>query len=130
MAFYTGKSGRVTVGATVYKVTRWSCNLQAQILDSTNSESAGYAESESGIVEGDVTVTFNFEVGTAPLSTLAFSPAGGFVTAVVLRVGTAAGPNLSGNVRWGGYDQGNEVRGLCPVTISGKFTGTITSSAM
>jgi hypothetical protein len=130
VAFYTGKSGRVTIGVTVYKVTDWSGDLEAQLLRTTNSESAGYEESESGIYSGEVVINCNFEVGTAPLSTLAFSPGGGNVTAVVLRVGTAAGPNFSGNIRWSRFRVDNQVEGLVPITIVGRFTGTITSSSM
>ena len=49
MSFFSGKSGKVTVGATTLKVQSWDIEPTTDLDDTTNSSSGGYYEGEPKI---------------------------------------------------------------------------------
>lgn len=130
MPFYTGKTGKVRTNpslTTPLKVTHWEGNLRWQLCESTNSESGGVEEFETGVLGGDVTIRGNVEIGTTPVSQVR---PGNDVVFLGVFLGSTAGPSIKGFLAVSDFTIGNEVRGLAPFTITGKFSGGVTTSLL
>lgn len=128
MAFYHGKDGKVRIGGSTLKVTRWFGDFKAQKHDITNSESGGFGEYMGGIVDCDpITIEGFWEVGTAPMTLLV---PGAVTASVVLYTGGLSGPNFAGSVFVESQRRGNETRGVTPFTINGCASGAFTTTNM
>ncbi len=61
MAFLAGKSGGVSVAAAVWKLSEWTADMQTELVEVTNFESAGYHENIAGITKAEITAKGPFD---------------------------------------------------------------------
>ena len=65
MPFYSGKSGSVSIAATVYPLSEWSMEVASEALDTTNFGSTGYQTNEAGITSATITASGPYS-GSSP----------------------------------------------------------------
>ena len=57
MAFYTGKTGTVSIATASQPLTDWSADFKSESIDVTNFSSSGYQENYAGISSADITAS-------------------------------------------------------------------------
>jgi len=120
MAFYSGKSGSVSVAGTPQPLTDWSLEVASEPVDTTNFTSSGYAESEAGITSANITCSgpYDGSAGGASFSV-------GAAVAFILKYDSAgAGFTVTGRVT--GCSISQNVRGVAQVNITAQSTGSFT----
>lgn len=121
MAYYAGKTGFVTVGATRIPLEEWSMELEVEEVDATNFESYGMNSIMSGMRGGTISASGPYE-SVADGGVLTTFQAGSVVSVElgVLQTGTLG---FTVNVILTGVTIGNNVR----EKPTFEFTGTLTN---
>ncbi len=126
MAIISGKNMKVRFGAgsATHKITALDIDDEAGEVETTNSESSGFYESEdSGIRMLTVRLDGDYDVGAAPLTNLA--PGTTISTLVLYLNGTAGQPFYSiATFRILNAKVGGETKGKVKFSLMGKATGT------
>lgn len=128
MAFYHGKDGKIRIGGATLKINEWSGDVKAQKHDITSSESGGYGTYQGGVFDVDpLTIQFQFEVGTAPLTAL--SP-GTVVASVILYTGGTSGPSLTVSLYVETFRITNRTREITTCVVTGCASGTFATASL
>lgn len=69
MGFLAGKSGGVTVGAAVWKLSEWGMDVQTEAIDVTNFESGGFKENIAGLTSAALTFKGKFDSTAMAMTT-------------------------------------------------------------
>lgn len=83
MAFFSGKTGSLTVGGTAQPLTDWSIDIKSENIDTTNFGDAGYQTNLAGVGGAEITASGPYDgtagstVGTSGNFVLATSTDGG-----------------------------------------------------
>jgi hypothetical protein len=129
MSGLAGKNLRFDMGAgpTHMKVDRGSCNLATQLIESTNSESAGGAsEFVFGVNDGDVDIDVVYQETDTPYASMGDGVSG---NGTFYPDKGQTGNKVTGTLMIGTFQITGEVRGLVKAHITGKYSGgrTVTS---
>ena len=117
MAFYTGKTGSVTIGANAQPLTDWSLDGKVEPIEVTNFTSGGYQESVAGIASIDITASGPYDggAGAQPGDSASF----------VLAAGSGAGaPSFTVTARVTSVKIDTNVKGVAMVSITAQSTGS------
>ena len=115
MAFYAGKSGSVSIGASTQPLTDWSLEVASEPIDVTNFSSSGFAENEAGITSANITCSGPYDgssgatIGATAAFVLKYEPVG-------------AGFTVTGRVT--NVTVSTNVRGVAQVNITAQSTGS------
>jgi hypothetical protein len=128
MSIISGKNIKVRFGAgpTTHKITMLDINDDGGEIDTTNSESAGFYESEdSGISTLTVRMDGDYNVSGSPL--VNFAPGSLVATVKLYLNGTAGQPFYDiPSFRVISVSLSGEVKGKIKFSITGKSNGTYT----
>lgn len=119
MAFFSGKTGSLTVGGTAQPLTDWSIDIKSENIDTTNFGDAGYQTNLAGIGGAEITASGPYD-GTAG-STVGTS--GNFVLATSTDVGA---PSYTVAARISSIKIDVNVKGVAQISYTASSNGTFT----
>lgn len=119
MAFYTGKSGSVSIGGSSQPLTDWSADFKVENIDTTNFGSSGFQTNEAGIASADITASgpYDGSIGLAP------GASGEFILTTNSTVGA---PAFTVTARVNSVKVDVNVKGVAMVNISATSNGSFT----
>lgn len=117
----SGKGGRVEQDGTIIKLKQWEVDDHAESQDSTNFESDGHQEEESGIDGCDVTFSGDWDAGQNPFDSPLSWFSGAFLDNVKLFINVDDDTYyLFPSFQLVTVRIGTPVRGLVSVAVTGK----------
>ena len=122
MAFYSGKSGSVTIANVVRSLTDWSLDVKVNILDTTNFTSGGFDENIPGTRGAEISASgpYNGPSGLNLDNSATF----------ILKVSSAAGsPAFTLNANISSIKIDTSVKDLAKISYSATSTGAFTTVA-
>lgn len=128
MAYYSGKSGFVTVAATRIPLEEWTLELEVEEVDATNFESYGMNTIMSGIRGGTISASGPYESVTDAGVLVTFQA--GTVVSVELGVFQTGTLGFTVNVILTGLTIGNNVREKPTFEFSGTLTNIDSSGVI
>jgi hypothetical protein len=120
MAFYAGKTGSVTVGAAVWKLSEWTLDFETDIVDVSNFASSGYRENVAGLTKATITGKGPFDSGSMALTS-------GTQYSITLGL-NSGGVTFVIPARVGKISLATNVEGKPEVSFTAESTGTITAA--
>jgi hypothetical protein len=119
MAFFSGKTGSLTVGGTAQPLTDWSIDIKSENIDTTNFSDVGYQTNLAGVGGAEITASGPYD-GTAG-STVGTS--GNFVLATSTDVGA---PSYTVAARISSIKIDVNVKGVAQISYTASSNGTFT----
>ena len=119
MAFLSGVTGFVKVGAATYAFGKWKLAIKAGNPKVTNFAGGGYQDLVRGVISATLSCSGAYDVGNMPLA------AG---TTYVFTLGLSPGVQLSASFLVTSLDVDNDVEDAPRLNITGESTGTFTAS--
>lgn len=114
MAFYSGTVGYVVLGSTTYSFGKWKLAIKAGAPKTTNYTSGGFQSVVPGVVQGDITVSGPWNVGSTPVA----------INGVyVFHLGLNTGVELVCTAQVTGIDPENDVEDTPKVSVTATSTG-------
>lgn len=125
MAYESGKLGKVTVGVTDINITGWTLDFEAEALETTNTNTAGFYSSIMGIESARGTFTANWDSAAQATDNPPDLTPGTTPAKVRLYIGDPAGANFFDctSVMILGCSVSSTVRGLVSYTCNFECTG-------
>jgi hypothetical protein len=111
----SGKAGAITGPSGLAEVTRWSCDVEYELLDATSMESNGYAEYVLGL-----------QGASGTLDAIGTPPALGSVGTLVLKTKTTGGRSITGAALIEKVSYTSAVDGRVEFGAAYKLKGTVT----
>lgn len=121
MAFYSGTTGYVLLGATPYNFDDWKLSIKAGAPTTNNFITAPFQTVVPGMIKGDITISGPWNIGNCPVTVN---------NQYVFHLGSNTGVELIVTAQVNSIEPGNKVDDTPRVTIgatsNGLFTAAIT----
>lgn len=119
MAFFTGKTGSVSIGGSTQPLTDWSADFKVENVDVTNFASGGYQANEAGIASAEISANgpYDGSIGLQP------GASGTFILTASSDVGA---PSFTVAARVTSVKVDVNVKGVAMVNISATSNGSFT----
>lgn len=119
MAFKSGFSGYVLVGSTAYTFGKWKLAMKGGTPKTTNFTSGGYRTLVPGIIEGTITLSGPWNVGSTPLAVN---------SSYVFHLGLDTGVELVVTAQVSSIEPDNDVEGTPQVSVTAESNGAFVAA--
>lgn len=123
----SAKNAKIRMGNTVFVAKKWEVNPKADKIDNTNTEGGGFASSNPGIVEAEVSIEADWDGANNPYDVAVNAQPGQTITNLKLYINDVTGPFWLFPV-FIVYEapNGAQVRENVHINIKGSGSGTFT----
>ncbi len=119
MAFLSGTTGFVSVGAAVFAFDKWRLSIKSGAPKTTNFTGAGFQTNVAGVVGGSLSLSGPYDRGAMPFAANAVYN---------FTLGMDAGVSIVVPARVTGIDVDNSVEDAPRVSLTAESTGTFTAA--
>lgn len=119
MAFYSGKTGSITIAGVSQPLTDWSADMKMDVIETTNFGSGGVTTNEGGIASVEISANgpYDGSAGAAPGDSAIF----------ILSTSTTVGaPSFTVTARISTIKIDTSVKDVAKVSYSATSNGTFT----
>jgi hypothetical protein len=120
MAFFSGKTGSLTVGGTAQPLTDWSIDIKSENIDTTNFSDVGYQTNSAGVGGAEITASGPYD-GTAGASV------GASVAFILVASGDVGAPSITVTARISSIKVDVNVKGVAQISYTASSNGSFSS---
>jgi len=126
-----GFSGTVLCDAATLDITEWTCDVETEILDTTNTgdydivTARGWQSNINGVSKATGTVKTYWDTAAVPTSTTTVNIKNGSTATLTLNIGRS-GRTIVMPVRVGKITVNNPVKGVIPFEFTWESNGVVT----
>lgn len=123
--YINGFSGTVLCGAHSLDVTEWNCDVEVEILDTTNTGDLGWQSNINGCKKATGTVKTFWDTAAVPTGAANANIQNGTTVTLTLNIGASA-RTIIVPARVGKITVNNPVKGVVPFEFTFESTGVVT----